>query len=123
MVLTDGNGVTQDQRRYVRGKRSRVNGFPKETTRGCGIRIATRNTWLGRAGGLETALRTLRQGKIGIGVLKETKLIGGVHTQQNSGYMVWATEAESKNRGRLPSSGGKWRDGGLRECGALDQKW
>ena len=45
----------------------------------CGIRISTLNIWSGRAGGLETALRTLRQGNIGIGVLKETKLTGGIH--------------------------------------------
>ena len=39
MVLTDGNGANQDQRRYIRGKQIRVNGVPKEMARGCGIHI------------------------------------------------------------------------------------
>ena len=80
VVITDGNVVTQYQRRYARGKRIRVNGVPKETARGCGICIATLNIRLGRAGGLETALRALRQDNIGIKVLQETKLTRGIHT-------------------------------------------
>ena len=80
VVLTNGNGVTQDQRRYAQGKRSQVNRVPKDTARGCIIRIATLNIWSGRAGGLETDLFSLRKGNIGIGVLQETKLARGIHT-------------------------------------------
>ena len=61
------------------------------------IRIATLKIGAGRAGGLETALRALRQGNIGIRVLQETKLAGGIHTRRISGYTVWATEAESRH--------------------------
>ena len=39
VVLNDGNRVNQDQSRYERGRRSRVNGVPKEMARGCGIHI------------------------------------------------------------------------------------
>ena len=73
VALNDGNGVTQNQRRHTRGKQSQVNGVPKETVRGHGIHIATTNIRLGRAGGLESALRALWQGNIRIGVLQETK--------------------------------------------------
>ena len=95
MVLPDGNRVTKNQRRNAQGKRSRINRFPKETIRGCGICILTLNIRSGRAGGLETALRALRQGNIGIRVLQEMKLTGGIYTRQSSGYTVWAIEADS----------------------------
>ena len=47
---------------------------PKETESGHVILIATLNIRLGWAGRLETAVRALRQGNIGIRVLQETKL-------------------------------------------------
>ena len=53
------------------------------------------------------ALRALRQGNTGIRVLQETKLNGGVHTQQNPGYTVWATEEESRHQGGVSVV---WRD-------------
>ena len=93
MVRPDGNVVTQNQRTNVRGKQSRVNRVPKETERGCGIRIATLNIGSGRAGGLETALHALRQGNTRIGVSQEKKLTGGIHKLWRSGYKVWVTEA------------------------------
>ena len=80
---------------------------PKETAGGCGIRIAALNVWLERAGGQETALRTLRKGRIGIASLKEMKLIGDIHTQWSSGYTVWVVEAEIWNRGGVAIV---WRD-------------
>ena len=49
--------------------------------------------------GLEAALRTLQQVNIGMGVLHETKLTGGIHTRYISGYNIWATEAEIKHQG------------------------
>ena len=79
MSLTNGKGVTQNQRRHARGRQSGVNGFPKKTAKGCGIRIVTLNIQSGWAGGLETALRVLRKGNIGIGVLQGTKLTEGIY--------------------------------------------
>ena len=79
VALTDGNGATQKKRRHARGKCSQVNGVPKETNKGGGIHIATLNIRSGRSGGLETALRALRQGNIRIRVLQETKLTRGIH--------------------------------------------
>ena len=49
------------------------------------IRLATLNIRSGRAGGLEAALRALRQGNIDVGVLKETKLTDGIHARQGEG--------------------------------------
>ena len=80
---------------------------PKGYGGGCGIRIATLNIWSGRAGGLETALCALRQVNIGIGVLQETKLAGGIHIQQSLGYKVWDTEAYSRHQGWIAIV---WRD-------------
>ena len=56
---------------------------------------------LGRAGGLETALRALRKGNIGIEVLQETKLTEGIHTRRILGYTVCATEADSRHQGGI----------------------
>ena len=86
MVLTKDNGVNQYEWRYAQGKRSQVNGVPKETAGRRGIRIETLDIWSGKAGGLETALRTLQQGNTGIGILQETKLIGGIHKKWEFGY-------------------------------------
>ena len=47
---------------------------------------------------MEAALCTLQQGNIGIGVLQETKLKGGIYMQYSLGYKVWETEAESRNQ-------------------------
>ena len=122
MVKTDGNAVIQDQSKNAQGGRIQANRVPKETERGRGVCIATINIRLGQAWGLKTALRTLRQGSSGVGVLKETKLTGGIHTRRNSGYKVWEMEAESKHPGgKYPLPEGRRIYGGLRECGALSQ--
>ena len=49
VVITDGNGVTQNKRITARVGRSQVNVLPKETERVCGIHISTLNIWSGRA--------------------------------------------------------------------------
>ena len=38
---------------------------------------------------------------IGIEVLQERKLTGGIHMRQRSGYTVWATEEESQRQGGI----------------------
>ena len=99
VVRPDWNGVTQNQRTGERGERSQVDRVLKEMESGRVIRIATLNIRSGRVGVLETALRALRQGNIGMGVLQETELTGRIHMRLSSGYNVWATEAESQHRG------------------------
>ena len=68
---------------------------------GCVICIMSLNIRSGRAGGLEAALRDLRQGKVGAGILQETKLTNRVHTRYSSGYSVWATEVDIRHRGGI----------------------
>ena len=63
--------------------------------------IASINIRSGRAGGLEAALLALRHGNTGIGVLQETKLTRGIHTQYSLGYKVWATDSERRHRGGI----------------------
>ena len=109
VVLPNGNGVTQNQRRHAQGKRIQVNGVPKETASRCVIRIATLNIRLGQAGVLEMALRALRQGNIGIRILQEKKISGGIHTQQSS-ITQYGRRRQIVDTGRvLPLSGGKRR--------------
>ena len=52
-------------------------------------------------GGLEAALRALQQRNVGIGVLQETNLTGGIHTRYIAGHKLWATEADSRHRGGI----------------------
>ena len=66
-----------------------------------GIRIATLNIRLGRARGLEAALRALQQGNVNIGVLQETKLTQGIHKRHGAGHDVWEIEAEIWHRGGI----------------------
>ena len=49
------------------------------------IRIDTLKIRLGKAGGLEAVLQDLRQGKVDVGVLQETKLTDGIHARQGEG--------------------------------------
>ena len=42
------------------------------------------NIQVGKAGGLETALRELHQGNIDVGFLQETKLTQGIHNLRNA---------------------------------------
>ena len=58
-----------------------------------GIRLDAPNIKLGRAGGLEAALRELKQGNVYVGIMQETKLTDGIHVQQGAGYSVWVTSA------------------------------
>ena len=50
---------------------------------------------------MESALQALKQGNVGIGVLKETKLTLGIHTHYSSGYKVWDMEANIRHRGGI----------------------
>ena len=56
------------------------------------ISLATIKIRLGRAGGLEAALRALRQGNVDVGILQKTKMADGIHVRQGEGYSVWVTE-------------------------------
>ena len=40
---------------------------------------------------MEDVLCALQKGNIGIRVLQETKLTGGIHTRYSFGYKVWET--------------------------------
>ena len=65
----------------------------KETDTGRGIRLTSLNIRMGRAGGLDTALRALYQGNVDMGLLQETKLTQGRHTgmarNTMSGQQMW----------------------------------
>ena len=93
VVQPNWNGVTRNQRTYTRdqeeiGEPSIFDRVPKEKNSRRVICIASISIRLRRAGGLETALRALHQEKIGIVVLQETKLTGGIHMVFSSGYKV-----------------------------------
>ena len=62
---------------------------------GQGIRMASLNIRMGRAGILDTALRELQQGNVYLVFLHKTNLAQDIHTQNGMGYDVWETEAES----------------------------
>ena len=49
---------------------------------------------------MKSALRSLQKGNVGIVVLKEKNLIGGIQTHYSTVYKVWETEAESRHLGR-----------------------
>ena len=81
VLRANWNGVVR-----VLGHNSHVQGgryFQTRDRRGVkgsgNIRLATLNIRSGRAGGLELALRALRQGNIDVGVLQETKLTDRIH--------------------------------------------
>ena len=46
-------------------------------------------------------LRELQQGNVGISILQEAKLNGGIHRRYSAGCRVWETEAESRHRGGI----------------------
>ena len=60
----------------------------KETAGGCEIHIETLNIQLGQEGVLETEPRALQKCNTGIGILQETKLTGGIHTQRRLGLKL-----------------------------------
>ena len=101
LVRPDWNWVTQNQRTNARDGQSRFNRVPKERERGRRICITTFNIRSGREGGLDMALRALWKCNIRIGVLQDTKIARGIHTQWRSGYNIWVTEAESQHQGRV----------------------
>ena len=81
--------------------RSRVGNGARESSSRQEIQIASLNIWLGRARGIEAALRALQQGNFGIWVFYETKLTEEVYTRHRSGYSVWVREAESRHWGGI----------------------
>ena len=64
-----------------------------------GIRLATLEIRLGRAGGLKAALRALKHGNADVGVLQEMNLRDGIHAQQGAGYAVLLKEADIRHQG------------------------
>ena len=50
---------------------------------------------------MEAALQALQKSNVGIVVLQDTKLTGGIHTRYGVCCKVWATEAESRYRGGI----------------------
>ena len=101
MVRPEWNGVIQNHRMDTQVERSRVERVPKETDFGHVILIASINIRSGRVGSLETGLRALRKGNIGIRVLQKTKLVRGIHTLLSSDYKVWAIEAGRRHWGGI----------------------
>ena len=79
-----------------------------------GIRLATLNIRSGREGGLEAALRVMKQGNVDVGVLQETKLTDGIHVQKGEGYAVWETISREQASGGSSGSleGGSGLAGG-----------
>ena len=67
-----------------------------------GNRLATLNIRSATVGGLEVALRELKQGNVDVGVLKETKFMEGVYARQGAGYTVCILEAEGRHWGVIP---------------------
>ena len=52
-------------------------------------------------GGLESALRGVSQAKMDLGIFQETKVTDGIYTSGSAGCSVVATDAPSRNRGRV----------------------
>jgi hypothetical protein len=63
--------------------------------------VALYNIQNGRNGGLESALRAMKQMGVDCGVLLETTLTKGVYTCWSSGYNVRSTHAPSKWQGGI----------------------
>ena len=100
VLCTHWNGAAQ-----VQVHNSRVQGggsFSKrerQEVRGSGnIRSATLHIRSRGEGGLEVALRSLRQVNVDMGILQETKLMDGINTGQVEEYFIWGTKVESRHR-------------------------
>ena len=63
------------------------------------VKFGTFNIWNIQNGGIESALRSLAQGRADCGILLETKITDGVYTQESSGFWVMMTAALSAHRG------------------------
>jgi hypothetical protein len=70
------------------------------------IALASFNIQSGRNGGIEAALRAMKQMGFDIGFLLETKLTGGIYTRHLSVYDVLASNATSLSSGGIALSGG-----------------
>ena len=65
------------------------------------IRFGTYNIRNGRTGGLESALQGMTQANMDLGIFQETKCTEGIYTRASAGYSVVATDAPSRNRGKV----------------------
>ena len=65
------------------------------------MRIVSLNIRLGRAGGLKAVLQALKQGNIRVIILQKMKLTHGMQTLYGVGYLLWATEGESRHHGGI----------------------
>jgi hypothetical protein len=75
---------------------------PPSRAKGSGsFMVASYNIQSGRNGGLESAIRVMKQMGVDCGVLLETKLTKGVYTHWSSGYNVQSTHAPSKWQGGI----------------------
>jgi hypothetical protein len=75
---------------------------PPSRAEGSGLfTVALYNIRSGCNGGLESALRAMKQMGVDCGVLLETKLTEGVYTRWSSGYNVRSTHAPSKWQGGI----------------------
>ncbi len=63
------------------------------------IAVATYIIRNGRNGGLESALRAMEGIGADLGILMETMVTDGIHTQNSSGYSVVALNAPSAHQG------------------------
>ena len=71
------------------------------TIRTMPIRFGPYNIRNGRNGGLDLALRGMSQANMDLGIFQETKLTDGIYTRWSAGYIVVATDAQSRHHGRV----------------------
>jgi hypothetical protein len=75
---------------------------PPSRTDGSGsIAVASWNIRNGCNGGLESTLRAMEAMDVDLGILMETKITGGIYTQNLSGYSVVASDAPSMHQGGI----------------------
>ena len=80
---------------------------PSRTEGSGSVAFASFNIRSGRNGGLEAALRAMKQLGVDIGFLMETKLTGGIYTlDTHRGTMTLPRPRRRRAQGGLPSSGG-----------------
>ena len=85
---------------------------PSQAEGGGLFTVTSYNIQSGRNGGLESALRVMKQMGVDCGVILETKLTKGVYTRWSSGYNVRSTHAPSKWQGGISLF---WRTSGTYE--------
>jgi hypothetical protein len=74
---------------------------PSQTDGSGSIAVASWNVRNGCNGGLESALRAMEAMDVNLGILMETKVTGGIYTQNLSGYFVVASDAPSAHQGGI----------------------